>query len=326
MGRGLGRMVHGADATVPDVIEIRSAHPVERADLDAIRTLHDTAALADGHEALGSSVWRDLETGGRPGSVGGFAFEGAQLVGYAHVTPSDNFSPPHWAAGIVVAPTRRGDSVATALLDGIVEHVRRTEPGEIVLWILGPTDADDQHAAAAGFEPSRDLLQMRVALPLDVVAREPDGITVRRFLPGTDEAAWLAVNNRAFRNHPEQGGWIASTLAHRMAEPWFDPDGFLLAWSTDPAGLAGFCWTKIHQPGSDDAGLGEIFVVGVDPTHQGTGLGRKLTVAGLGSLAARGVRVGMLYVDGANTAAVGLYRALGFTVHRRDRAYQREVR
>jgi mycothiol synthase len=178
---------------------------------------------------------------------------------------------------------------------------------------------------------------MRVALPLDEVARWPDGINVRRFLPGTDEADWLVVNNRAFGNHPEQGGWIAATLERRMSEPWFDPDGFLLAWADGtvagrPAGLAGFNWTKIHppdgEPGGGDAGgvgLGEIFVIGIDPEHQGTGLGRALAVAGLESLAARGVRTGLLYVDGGNAPAVGLYEALGFIVHRRDRAYRRVV-
>jgi mycothiol synthase len=214
---------------------------------------------------------------------------------------------------------------------GIAEHVGRAGGDEIVLWILDPAEADDTAAARAGFARSRDLLQMRVALPLDEVARWPEGISVRRFLPGTDEADWLQVNNRAFGNHPEQGGWIEATLERRMGEPWFDPDGFLLAWSTgdpaaDPPGLAGFCWTKIHPPGSDDAGLGEIFVIGVDPDHQGTGLGRALALAGLESLAARGVRTGLLYVDGANAPAIGLYEALGFTVHRRDRAYRREVR
>lgn len=320
------RVLHEVDASVCGVIEIRSAHPVAPDDLAAIRALHHAATLADGHEALGAAVWRDLETGGRPGSAGVFASDGDHLVGFAHVAPSDNSSPPHWAAGVVVDPARRDGPVTAALVGGIVEHVERAGPGEIVLWIFDPTDTDDDRMAAAGFTPSRDLLQMRVALPLDEVARWPEGVTVRRFLPGTDEEAWLAVNNRAFGNHPEQGGWIASTLERRMTEPWFDPDGFLLAWSTEPPGLAGFCWTKIHPPGSDDAGLGEIFVIGVDPDHQSTGLGRALVVAGLESLAARGVRTGLLYVDGANMPAVGLYRALGFTVHRRDRAYRREAR
>ncbi len=301
----------------------------------AIRGLHRVAADADGHESLGSAIWRDLETGGQPGSAGAFATDDDHLVGYAHVAPSDSFSPRHWAAGIVVDPAHRDRAVTTDLLEGIAGHVARhgagSDAGEIVLWILDPTDTDDTAASAAGFEQSRDLLQMRVALPLDEVARWPDGISVRRFLPGTDETDWLRVNNRAFGNHPEQGGWIAATLGRRMSEPWFDPDGFLLAWADGsvagrPAGLAGFNWTKIHPPGSEDVGLGEIFVIGIDPEHQGTGLGRALALAGLESLAARGVRTGLLYVDGANRPAVGLYEALGFTVHRRDRAYRRAVR
>jgi len=66
-------------------------------------------------------------------------------------------------------------------------------------------------------------------------------------------------------------------------------------------------------------------VIGADPGRQGRGFGRALTTAGLASLAARGIRVGMLYVDADNQAAVGLYRALGFVTHRTDRAYGREV-
>jgi mycothiol synthase len=66
--------------------------------------------------------------------------------------------------------------------------------------------------------------------------------------------------------------------------------------------------------------MGEIYVIAVHPDFHGLGLGRSLTEAGLASIAARGVQVGMLYVDEANTAAVSLYRSLGFTVHRRDQA------
>jgi ribosomal protein S18 acetylase RimI-like enzyme len=151
-------------------------------------------------------------------------------------------------------------------------------------------------------------------------------VRVRSFRPGEDEAAWVHVNNRAFAGHPEQGEWTVEMLRAREAEEWFDPEGFLLAFDAD--GLAGSCWTKVHppRPPHEPAALGEIYVIGTDPTRHGTGLGRALTAGGLASLAARGVRTGMLYVDAANHAAVGLYTGLGFTTHRVDRARPRNQR
>ena len=77
--------------------------------------------------------------------------------------------------------------------------------------------------------------------------------------------------------------------------------------------------------GGAPRGIGEIYVIAVDPDFQGLGLGSQLTLAGLASIAARGIDIGMLYVDGDNTAAMATYRSLGFTVHRTDRAYTADV-
>ena len=111
----------------------------------------------------------------------------------------------------------------------------------------------------------------------------------------------------------------------REREVWFDADGFLVAF--DDEGMAGFCWTKVHpaDPPDEPDALGEIYVIGADPRWHGRGLGRALTAGGLEWLGAQGLTTGILYVDGANEAAVGLYRALGFSDHRVDRAYGREV-
>ncbi|MCD9448381.1 GNAT family N-acetyltransferase, partial [Klebsiella pneumoniae] len=87
----------------------------------------------------------------------------------------------------------------------------------------------------------------------------------------------LAVNARAFAHHPEQGSIDAEDLAERMNEVWFDPGGFFLAHAGgEPAGrLLGFHWTKEHGV-LGEPGLGEVYVLGVDPDAQGRGLAKAL--------------------------------------------------
>jgi mycothiol synthase len=207
--------------------------------------------------------------------------------------------------------------------DALAAALATVEAGggeQVYVWVSEPTAGDDGVARAHGMALGRDLYQLRVPLPLADPAWR-DELETRPFRPGLDDAAWLEVNNRAFAWHPEQGGWTAETLQERLAEPWFDAEGFLL--HDRDARLAGFCWTKVHAAPER---LGEIFVIAVDPDFAGLGLGRALTVAGLRWLHdERAVDTGMLYVDASNTPAVTLYDRLGFNRHHTDRAYFREL-
>ncbi len=187
-------------------------------------------------------------------------------------------------------------------------------------WISPLTDGTDAALSAEGWHRIRTLHQMRRPLPLpDELIAATRSIAVRPFTDD-DVDGFLAVNNRAFSWHPDQGGWTVAQLDERRAEAWFSADGFLIH-EGDDGSIDGFCWTKVHPATAEDPVLGEIYVIAADPATHGTGLGRALTVAGLRHLSALGIGVGMLYVEADNDAAVALYERLGFTVHHSDAAY-----
>jgi mycothiol synthase len=293
-----------------------------RGDIAAVSALLDVATETDGHRPLGEHQWLDLVQGGRKGFAGLVAWEPGHghPVAYAQVTRGAD----SWALEFVVDPHHRDrlDAIGTQLVDAALGIVASEGGGHVHLWVPKPTPAHDRIAAEAGLRKGRELLQMRRPLPVEEELRTgAEPLAVRPFQPGKDEEVWLAVNNRAFHHHPEQGGWDVETLQNRESQPWFDPNGFLL--HEEEGRLAGFCWTKIHR--DEDPPVGEIYVIATDPDFEGRGLGRRLVLAGLDWLTRQGITVGMLYVDAANDGAVHLYKALGFTVDHLDRAYVGDV-
>ena len=153
--------------------------------------------------------------------------------------------------------------------------------------------------------------------------------SARPFEPGRDEDEWLRVNAAAFAHHPEQGRLTRADLDERTDQDWFDPAGLLLVVpDDDPATVVASHWTKVHPAGElGPEPVGEVYVVAVDPAHQGRGLGRPVTLLGLRHLATDprhpGLRDVVLYVDGDNPAALAVYRGLGFSTRGTDRMWGR---
>ena len=287
----------------------------------------DAATESDGVRPLSEHVSLHLRLGGEGADRHLLVVDraGGQVVGYAHLDPTDQVAGA--AAELVVHPDHRGHGIGRALVDAAAGL---TPDRRLRLWAHGDHPAARRLAAAFGYHEVRRLEQWRRSLfsPLPP-AEPPPGVVLRSFRPGEDDDAWLALNARAFAGHPEQGTWTARDLRVRTGESWFDPEGFLLA--EENGALIGFHWTKVHGGTAHGEGprrhahdpIGEVYVIGVDPAHQGRGLGRVLTVAGLARLRSLGLPQAMLYVESDNTAARATYRSLGFTLWDTDVMFSR---
>jgi len=271
-----------------------------------VLALLTAATEADGQPPVSEAALLRLRHGDH--AVHLLAREGYGLVGYAQLEGG--------TGELAVHPEHRRRGVAGAMVRALMDRARSTGGG-LRLWAHGDHPGAKRLAQKYGFTEARVLLQLRRSLltPLDAPTL-PDGVTLRPFKPGRDEAAFVAVNNKAFAWHPEQGRWDVEQIRQREAEPWFDPEGFLLAVDSSTDRILGFHWTKAHS-----AELGEVYVLGVDPAEHGRGLGTALTLAGLKHLRARGMTTVMLYVEAENEPALRTYQRLGFTRWDTDVAY-----
>jgi mycothiol synthase len=276
----------------------------------AIRMLIAAAREADGIAPVGDQVLRELS---RDHTKHLLALDGDAIVGYLDLAPATGDNPA--IAELAVHPRWRrrgiGSSMARAAL---------AEGGGTRIWAHGDLAPARATARALGLTAVRELLQMSRPLADLPPVTVPAGVRIDTYRGPDDDAELLRVNNTAFAWHPEQGGWTPADIAERRDEPWFDPEGLFMAFDEETGELLGFHWTKVHNDG-----LGEVYVVGVDPSAQGRGIGATLTLTGLHHLAERlsgnSQAAVMLYVEADNSAAVNTYRRLGFEVSNIDVAY-----
>ncbi len=259
-------------------------------DISAIDAMLYRVSDADGVSSLSEHTYLHILAGGGPDEQHAVVRLGSKIVGYAFVDDG--------VGELLIDPGVRGHGIGAGLLDEVLRRGDR-------IWAHGQLPAAQALATGAGLVPVRQLCRYTRALT-DLPQRQiPAGFTVRSFTEA-DAEAWLELNAAAFVDLPDQGGWTRADLDKRLSQPWFDADGFLLSF--DDQGLAGFHWTKVHH-----GSIGEVYVLGVAPRTQGTGLGSALTCAGLAYLKTRGLTDVMLYVDSSNKAAVAMYTRLGFT-------------
>ena len=290
--------------------------------IDEVSSLITDAWRADGARPLNDHLWLDLREGGRTGFAGIIARETqhSHIIGYCQISRGNE----SWSLDLIVHPHHRYDTmeIAPDLIRAALNIVASEGGGHVHWWVFEPNNVHRQLASDAGLVQGRRLIQMRRSLPLPThILQEISQFHTTSFIVKKDESEWLRVNNAAFASHPEQGGWTMQVLHSRMTESWFNAQGVRMHW--DDSRLSGFCWTKIHS--DTDPDLGEIYVIAVDPSDTGKGLGRKLTIAGLHYMAEQGVATAMLYVDADNIAALSMYESLGFVARHNEHAFVGDI-
>lgn len=214
-------------------------------------------------------------------------------------------------AELAVAPAARGMGLGHELVDRI-----RTA-GPAVFWAHGDLPPAQRLAASTNLTATRRLyVFQRPLTDADANATKlPSAARIRPFNEEQDADAWVELNARVFRDHPEQGALTRADLDDRIAQPWFSADNFLVLEGAGGV-LLGYNWLKVTE---DEA---EIYVIGVAPEAAGGGFGKALMQAGLARLRATGADTAVLYVDGDNHRAIELYRKLGFTERSLDVQYR----
>jgi mycothiol synthase len=305
------------------MIRVELRNNLDQDVLDQILELIEWATAIEGHRPVGEHKYSHLAVGARAW-VGILAYDDTRLVGYAHTRWNRAGDTPRMAVEVVVHPDYHGTDVAQRLLKEACSVLGRAGGGVLFLWVHRVEDPHDTLASRLGFTIQRELAFM--ARPMNQAPPEPtipDGVLFRPYRIDVDDEEFLRVNNAAFEGHPENGGWNADEFVQRRSLDWFEPAGLILAWREDRC--VGFHWTKWHSHESDEVPahepVGEVYVLGVEPRKQGTGLGRALLQAGLRHLHSRGCRQAILYVDRASAGPVKLYESEGFTTSHLEVCY-----
>ena len=293
---------------------------LSQSQIDGVIALINAATVQDGTPPISEHIILHLRHGGDKSDSHLIVEQQNQVIAYAHIDATDLVAGP--SVELVVHPEHRKSGLGKELLSKSKEICG----SKMRLWAHGDLSAAQKLAEENGFERIRTVIQMRKSLA-DLQPLQHN-FAIRRFLPGIDNEEWLALNNRVFIDHPEQGGWSIKDLQTRLNESWFDAAGFYVA--IENGKLIGFTWTKIHGGHSqkhedqteqhDHDPIGEIYITAV--ATSGTGLGKVLTQTALAYLKRNGLTIAMLYVDSDNQIALNLYKSLGFAESGQDVMYR----
>ncbi len=152
-----------------------------------------------------------------------------------------------------------------------------------------------------------------------------DGIAIRNYRPGADQAATLDALNEAFQDHWSHSPAPPEHWAYWTGRPERRFDLWFLACALRGDEVAGVCLCELQEAYNQQRGTqsGCVDDVAVRRPWRRRGVGAALILSGLRALKNAGMTAAHLYADADNlTGAVKLYQRLGFVEEWRSIAYR----
>ena len=238
--------------------------------------------------------------------------DSGRVIGYGIVRHVGEFG--------VISPDAEGRGAGTLLLDWLEQRSR--DAGRSVHRQLAASTNRSAEAllSARGYRLAWSEHRMvRSLSDVDRPEARVEGVTLRPV--ELEDAEWmLAVDERAFAKDP---GYVPESLTSFREEHLEAHDSAPDLSRVALAGgkVVGFLIARRWEQRS----AGYIDVLGVDPDHQGEGIGRALLVEAFRAFAAAGLNEAHLAVSSVNPRAINLYELAGMTSRFRQDIYERPV-
>ncbi|MFN8443501.1 MAG: N-acetyltransferase [Caldilineaceae bacterium] len=169
-------------------------------------------------------------------------------------------------------------------------------------------------------ENSWSKLFMRLAAVAEPSALAlPAGFSVRPLAGEAEASAYVALHQAAFQSKSMTIDWRKRTLQHPAYRPNLD-----LVVEASNGELAAFCICWFTQSGFDGQPAGQIEPLGVAEQYHRHGLGRAILLEGIRRLRAQGAQNIYVETDNYRDAAMALYEAVGFRVHKDVLVYRKD--
>lgn len=236
-------------------------------------------------------------------------------VAYAEL---DADRPLRLEGWVLVHPDWRRRGLGTHLAGLVEERARQIVPSApdgarvtLAGWVNAKAVGPRAFVTGRGFVPRRRFWRMRIDMGDEPPAPPswPEGITVRPYVPGTDDRAVFEAAEDAFNDH---WGHVPNTFEwwmKRTEGETFDPSLWFLAMEGGEVAGTSLCSTYL--------GIGWVGTLGVRRPWRARGLGEALLRHSFAEFHRRGRRSVALGVDAESvTGATRLYERAGMHVDR----------